>query len=194
MFVGFSLTALAAFTPAPNMLPAWEKRRWGYLTWSQLETKCRKDSAAWEQTVFNFDYNLGQIYTAGSEPWPGGENGLSPLPPPPTSYKPKIRDICRLRDGRHVVIVRTGNNNHRYRVLSDDGTVNPISESFLANTPELCPTGETYPGQIQPVAGQHYMYQKREVIVVQGGAEKSRVRWAKSDEADFLVYDHDLQQ
>ena len=43
-------------------------------------------------------------------------------------------EICQLGNGQRVVIVRRGTNNHRYRLLPDDGVVDPISESFLADT------------------------------------------------------------
>ena len=82
----------------------------------------------------------------------------------------------------------------RYRRI-ENGQVNPLSQSYKASNGDFEEQpGPPYTGPVQPRAGEHYMYNGREVIVVRGGPEQSRVRWANEDGGSFLVDDHNLQQ
>lgn len=176
----------------PTTLPAWDTMRWGYLTWSQVEDHCGQHSADWANTVANFDYNGDQIHGGFKlPPTSAREEGIT-QPPLPPAHPPALLDICELNGGRRVVIVKPGTNNHRYRHLLN-GVVDPISESFLARTDELSFTGEQYHGRVQPAVHERYLYQGREVIVVQGGPERSRVTAADGSGHSFLVFDHELQ-
>jgi hypothetical protein len=183
---------LASPASEANRLPAWQKDRMGYLTWSQVEARCRENPASWSGVLENFRYNLGQILVQQSQPPIIDRTIIEPLPPPP-AYLPRLKDVCQLTNGRAVVIVNPGTNNHRYRFL-ENGLVNPISQSFLASTTELHPTGQQYQGQVQPEQAKHYLFQGQQVVVVKGGPERSRVRSADSNEPSFLVLDHELQQ
>ncbi|QDT78243.1 hypothetical protein Mal35_16750 [Gimesia maris] len=58
----FFETTLVKFRPAPLLLPNWDVKRWGFITWSQIETLARRDPEVWKRTVLNFDWNSGQIY------------------------------------------------------------------------------------------------------------------------------------
>jgi hypothetical protein len=43
-------------------LPDWDYVNFGYLTWEEFETHCRKNAADWPETLANFDFNRGQIF------------------------------------------------------------------------------------------------------------------------------------
>lgn len=78
---GFFTDALLPFAHGFD-LPDWTPdniRRWGFLTWPDLDSRCGADQGRWRQTTANFAWNRHQIYEpgepAGEQPEPTVEVG-----------------------------------------------------------------------------------------------------------------------
>jgi hypothetical protein len=57
--------------PPDSDLPEWTPdniRRWGFLTWPDLDSRCGADHGRWRQTTANFEWNRHQIYEPGEPP------------------------------------------------------------------------------------------------------------------------------
>lgn len=105
-------------------------------------------------------------------------------------------DNCKLAPQQELVVVvgAPGGKNSRYRKIPASGKVNPLSESYLAPNSRLVRQGSKYPGQVQPRAGDEYLYENKLVVVVRGGPEQSYVKWKDNIGQGFKVFNHMMQE
>lgn len=69
----FFSTTMMSFTPNPQSLPDWDAKRWGHVTWKEIDVHCQSRRSAWPRTTSNFEWNKGQIY---NEVFPGVDGGV----------------------------------------------------------------------------------------------------------------------
>lgn len=99
----------------------WSIDHVGYVTWTGLETMCKRAPTEWQQTLSNFRYNEGQIL-----PVKGGPGAISP---------PGSRMTLRNREQTEsVVVVRRGR--HNTRVRFEDGTTDTVPNGSLTHPNE----------------------------------------------------------
>jgi len=59
----FYRETLGPFSAEPPVtLPGWDVRRWGYITWKQIETHCRDNEEHYPATLAAFQWNREQVY------------------------------------------------------------------------------------------------------------------------------------
>lgn len=136
---------LKQFAPdAPDALPEWSISRFGFLSWSVIEARCRANPDQWSRTLACFEWNREQIYRAA---------------PSVAVARLQIGSVCELGTELFVVV---GWSDKNCRVIPASRTNGFFPASKLVPSQRLIPSGHVLPrtelDHRRPQAGTEYSW------------------------------------